>query len=294
MTGDFRAHSTKSSCLLLFVALLPLLIHYSNIGLMTLVGTLAVIYFCSACVFRKNWIRFCSSAFIRYREGSRWARQFNWLLGLASIHAVLVILQNKGVVPTQGYLDLETFLSDLELELHESFPSNQPTWVAFLSLFTYLCVFPGLLISMIIILDGCLETEWLEIYLIAMNWSLACAIPVFWLIGVPEVWMVAETYTPPVVSLGDGLASYRTFSGPYNCLPSLHNTLSMIAIITGWKTRMPKLRVLASLLGTAVCVSTVHAGVHWFFDVLTSIPFAILMFISAEKLIAFHYHRPYE
>ena len=257
-----------------------------NLGVGNFIGTAACIGLCTAAIFRRRFWRFCVSAWTRYRSGVCWSSLANWSLITCALHGLLIVAQRQGVIVEHGVFDLSELMVSLEGHLHLAFPNPMPLFLSWIGLAIYMCAFPALMLSMIIVLDGCREESHLCVFLIACLGVSLFALPAFALVGVPEVWIVLEGYRPPAVEPGEGMAFYRTLSGPYNCLPSLHNTLTMVAMGTAWRTGMPALRFLVLPLGSLICLSTVFNGIHWVVDVLSSAPLAALAIALAVKFHA--------
>ncbi len=266
------------------LGLVFLLVYLVEIGLWRFLATAVLVAAFTAAVFGRGAWRHCAQAWTDLRTGrAEWTPLAVEAVVLTLLHAALVQAQNHGLLPARGGLDLGPALQALEGPWHLALPHPLPVWAAWSWLVLYLFAFPALLFGTVIALHGRRESAVLQRFLRAANLTAWSALPMFALVGVPEVWMQLTDYQPAVVTAGDTLAFYRLLSGPYNCLPSLHCVLAGLAAAACWRSGVPVLRWLGPVVALLVCLSTVAAGIHWVVDVVASLPWAAAAWALAGR-----------
>lgn len=265
----------KSVCLLLLAAYLLEIGFWRSI-----VTAMLVVGFATAVLGRRGW-RHCIQTYKKLFGPGDWRPYARHTVVLIVLHAALVQMQELTILPPHGLINLGPALQSMEGEWHRALPQPQPLWSAWIWISVYVFGFPALLLGTVIALHGRQHPELLLRFLRACFLLAWIALPVFALVGVPEVWIQLPDYLPPAVTVGEKLAFYRFLSGPFNCLPSLHCTLSLLALVVSWHSSIPVLRWLAPSLAVLVCISTVVCGVHWALDVIISLPLTWLAWTFA-------------
>jgi len=265
----------KALCLLL------LAVYFLEIGLWRSIATALVVFaFAAAVLGRRGW-QFCFHAGKDLCGPGVWRPYVRQTALLIVLHAALVQAQALELLPSRGWVNLGPTLQSLEGEWHLALPHPQPIWSAWLWLSVYLFGFPALMLGTVIALHGRQRQDLLRQFLHACHLIAWVALPVFATVGVPEVWIQLPGYFPPAVTVGEQMAFYRLLNGPFNCLPSLHCTLSLLALLASWRSGLPVLRWLGPSLAVCVCLSTLISGVHWGLDVIISVPLAWLAWALA-------------
>lgn len=254
-----------------------------EIGLWRFLVTASLVASFTAVIFGRAYWRFCAQAWADFRGPSVWRPLALESVLLTLMHAALVQAQSLGLVVANGWVNMGQALHGLEGTWHLAIPNPQPPWSAWFWLSIYLFIFPALVFGTVIALNGRKELKLLGRFLRASNLVAWSALPMFAILNVPEVWLQIQGYQPPVVSVGDGLTFYRLLSGPFNCLPSLHCSLSLLALGACWRSSLPTLRWLGPVLAILVCLSTVATGIHWLVDVASSLPWAWLAWAVAGR-----------
>ena len=272
----------KTVCLLLLVAYLL------EIGFWRSIATaMLVLAFTTAIFGRRGW-RHCIQTYTKLFAPGNWRPYVRQAVVLILLHAALVQLQELTMIPPLGWINLGPALQSLEGEWHRALPQPLPLWSAWMWISVYIFGFPTLLLGTVIALQGRQHPELLMRFLRACYFLAWIALPVFALVGVPEVWIQLPDYLPPAVTVGEKLVFYRFLSGPFNCLPSLHCTLALLAFVVSWQSSIPVLRWLAPSLAVLVCISTVVCGVHWALDLIISLPLTWLAWALAAERESLH------
>ncbi len=265
------------------LGLVLLVVYLVEIGLWRFLATAVLVAAFTAVVLGREAWRHCAQAWRDVRQGTAWTPLALEAVVLTLLHAALVQAQNHDLLPARGWVDLGPALQSLEGAWHLALPHPQPAWAAWSWLVIYLFAFPALLFGTVIALHARRETALLVRFLRAANLAAWSALPVFAFVGVPEVWVQLAGYQPPAVTAGETLSFYRLLSGPWNCLPSLHGILALLAGWACWRSGVPILRALGPFVALLVCVSTVAAGIHWLVDVAASLPWAAAAWALAGR-----------
>jgi hypothetical protein len=265
------------------LSIIFLLIYVIEIGLWRFIFTAILVCLFTFLVLGSYYWRYCVQAWVDFRAKAEWSKQAYTTIFLIFLHALLVQTQAFEVIPIKGIVYLGSVLESLEGTWHLAIPNPQPIWMAWFWLGTYLFAFPALLFGTVICLNGRKECSLLRRFFSACNFIAFIALPVFAILGVPEVWIQIPLYQPPVATIGEGLTYYRLLSGPFNCLPSLHCSLALLASFVSLRSGMPVMNWLSPLIGGFVCISTFMAGIHWITDVLISFPLVWCAWYVAEQ-----------
>lgn len=265
------------------LGLVLLAVYLGEIGLWRFLATAVLVAAFTTTVLGRDAWRHCAQAWREVRQGTVWTPLALEAVLLTLLHAALVQAQNHHLLPAHGWVDLGPALKSLEGAWHLALPHPQSVWAAWSWLVVYLFAFPALLFGAVIALHARRETGLLIRFLRAANLVAWSALPVFAFVGVPEVWVQLAGYQPPAITAGETLSFYRLLSGPWNCLPSLHCILSLLAGWACWCSGVPTLRALGPFVALLVCVSTVAAGIHWLVDVAASLPWAAAAWALAGR-----------
>ena len=263
------------------VCLLLLAVYILEIGPWRSMATVLLMGFFTTAIFGWQGWRFCVQAGNDLCRTGVWRPYLIQSLVLIILHAALVQTQALELLPNLKLINLGPVLQSLEGDWHRALPHPQPALSAWIWLSVYIFGFPALLLGTIIALHGRQEHDLLLRFIRACQIVAWLALPVFAFVAVPEVWIQLLDYLPPAVTVGEQLKFYRFLSGPFNCLPSLHCTLALLALVVSWSSGVPVLIWLGPTLAVLVCLSTLVCGVHWGLDVIISFPLAWVAWAAA-------------
>lgn len=269
-----KQFSGLTGVMIKLIALVVLAAYLLEIGFWrSIVSALLVGAFVSAVFGSQGW-RYCVQTYQDMSRPGVWRPYVRQTALLIIFHAALVQLQDLDWLPKVGWINLGPSLQSLEGDWHIAISSLSPPWSAWAWVSIYIFGFPALLIGTVIALHGRQHKDQLMQFLRASHFVAWVALPVFAIVAVPEVWIQLPEFLPPAATVGEKLTFYRFLSGPYNCLPSLHCTLALLALMVSWNSGIPVLRWLGPLMAILVCLSTLMSGVHWLLDMLISLPLA--------------------
>jgi membrane-associated phospholipid phosphatase len=151
--------------------------------------------------------------------------------------------------------------------------------------YAYVIVFPCMVMVSMIVLDQLRKSRMLLVLLLAYTGNYIAVQPFYFFFPVTECNM----YLKHVPLLLDDLhpaimQALRPMSGPDNCFPSFHTSLSVVVALTALRSGHRRLAALMCFFAVAIIFSTLYLGVHWLLDVAAGIVTGLVVYAAAEWL----------
>jgi membrane-associated phospholipid phosphatase len=118
---------------------------------------------------------------------------------------------------------------------------------------------------------------------VAINYLIS--LPFFLLFPVPERWFYADSGAIVLSDLWSVhfIDMFRPFSALDNSFPSVHVSLTVLLVMTGFMFRL-RFRWCVLFLGATIVLATVALGIHWFTDVIAGVAAGLVSTVLAVRL----------
>ncbi|MBI4881869.1 MAG: inositol phosphorylceramide synthase [Planctomycetes bacterium] len=184
-------------------------------------------------------------------------------------------------------IDFTPFLYEFEGTLVASiqqFLLSAPlTW---LLTFAYLILFPALLFGSAHAYDRLDDPRRVRMtaYVYALNYVFCLPFYLFFPVGEP-FWYSPSLAQPLMDNVSPHLLNIlRPMSGPDNCFPSYHTSLTVSLVLIAWSSSSRRFRWAAACCGALILLSTIYLAFHWVLDVAAGVLAGWFVFEFSRRL----------
>lgn len=211
---------------------------------------------------------------------------------LAAVFAVNLVettLETRlaGRLPATGALRLELARAAHWFEGHATFAghelANRGVVLGYTS--AYFFIFPLLLLGVGVALARRRDIRPFRVLSLAAVINYAVCLPFFLFFPVPERWWYADAGAVLLSDLWSVrlIDTIRPISGLDNSFPSVHVSLTVLAVLASFAFRL-RLRWTVLYLGAAVVLATLVLGIHWLADVIAGAAAGVLSLAMAWRV----------